>query len=131
MPEQRGKSVSIIAFVYASHALDKITIISHTGYVIFVNRAPIVFYIKRQYKVESSTFSSEFIAMKTCTEHIIALRFKLQMFEVDIDGPAIVLNDNEIAGNNSPNIESTLNNKHSSIAYHLVFQNVAAEVVQI
>ena len=113
MPEQRGKSVSIIAFVYASHALDKITIISHTGYVIFVNRAPIVFYIKRQYKVESSTFSSEFIAMKTCTEHIIALRFKLQMFEVDIDGPAIVLNDNEIAGNNSSNIESTLNNKHS------------------
>ena len=77
MPEQRGKSVSIIAFVYASHALDKITIISHTGYVIFVNRALIIFYSKQQSTVELSIFSNEFIAMKKCTEHITGLRFKL------------------------------------------------------
>ena len=79
-----------------------------------------MFYNKRQSTVESSTFSSEFIAMKTCTEHIIALRFKLQMFEVDIDGPAIMLNDNESAVNNRSKIESTPNKKHRSIAYHFV-----------
>ena len=90
-----------------------------------------MFYNNRQLTVESGTLSSGFISMKTCTEHIIALRFKLQMFEVDIDGPAIMLNDNESAVNNSSKIESALNKKHSSISYHLVCQNVEAGVVNI
>ena len=47
IPEPRGKSVSITAFVDASHASDKKTIRSHTGYMVFVNRSPIVFYSKR------------------------------------------------------------------------------------
>ena len=89
MTEPRGKSVNITTFVDASYALEKRTRRSHTGYVIFVKRSPIVFYSNRQSTVESSTFSSEFIAMKTCTKHIIALRFKLRMFGLDIDGTAI------------------------------------------
>ena len=111
--------------------MDKRTRISHTGYVIFVNRSPIVFYSKQQSTVESSTLSSEFIAMKTYTEHITALRFRLRIFELDIAGPAIMLNDNTVAVNNSSNIEFTLNRNHISIACHLVCQNVAAGVVKI
>ena len=91
MPEPRDKSDTITAFVYTSHELDKRTRKSHIGYVIFVNRAPIIFDSKRHSAVESSTFSSEFIAMKTCTEHTIRLRFKLRMFGIDIDGPAMML----------------------------------------
>ena len=113
MLEPRGISVTITSFVDAEHASDKRTIRSHTGYAIFVIRSTILFYRKLQSMVESSTFSNEFISMNTCTEHIIELRFKLQMFGVYIDGPAIMLNDNESAVNNSSNIESTLNKKHS------------------
>ena len=69
--------------------------------------------------------------MKTCMEHGISLRFKLQMYGVDIDGPSIILNDNESAVNNSSNIEYTLKKKYISIAYHLVCQNFAAGVVKI
>ena len=58
IPEPRGKPITVTAFLYASHASDKITRISHTGYLVFVNRAPIVFYSKQQSTVESSTFSS-------------------------------------------------------------------------
>ena len=65
------------AFVDASHAANKVTRRSHTGFIIFVNRAPVIWYSKAQTTVESSTFSSEFIALKTCTEHISALRYKL------------------------------------------------------
>ena len=79
-----------------------------------------MFYSKRQLMVESSTFSSEFIAMKTCTEHIIASIFKLQMFGLDIDVPTIILNENYIVVNNISNIESILKKKHSLTAYHLV-----------
>ena len=42
-----------------------------------------------------------------------------------------MLNNNESAVNNSSKIESTLNKKHSSIAYHLVHHNVASRVVII
>ena len=118
MPEPLGRSVSITAFVDASHASNKKTRRSHTGYLIFVNRAPIIWYSKRQNTVETSTFSSEFIAMKTCVEHIDGLRFKLRMFGIPIDGPANILCDNQSCVNGSSKIESTLDKKHVSLAYH-------------
>ena len=66
MPEPRSKSVTITESVDASHASDKRTIRSHTGYVIFVNISSIVFYNKQQSTVESIIFSIKFIAMNTC-----------------------------------------------------------------
>ena len=86
MPTPRGRFVIITACVDASHAPDKRTRQSHTGFIIFVNRAPVIFYSKRQSTVESNTFSSEFIALKTCVEKIIGLCFKLRMFGVPING---------------------------------------------
>ncbi len=80
MPQPLRMPVSIIAHVDASHNANKVTRRSHTaGFVIFLNRAPIIVYSKRQNTVEqANTFStSEFIAMKACIEHITALRFKL------------------------------------------------------
>ena len=61
--------------------------------------------------VESSAFSSEFIAMKTCSEAIIGLRFKLRISGVPIDTPANVLCDNESVVNNSTKLESKLHKK--------------------
>eukprot|EP00978_Attheya_sp_CCMP212_P039751 scaffold209883_cov59-Attheya_sp.AAC.1 len=84
MPKARGRSVTTTAFVDASHAANKKTRKSHTGFLIFLNRAPVIFYSKRQQTVEASTFSSEFIAMKACIEAIEALRFKLRMFGVPL-----------------------------------------------
>ena len=77
MPEPLGRAVTTTAYVDASHAANKTTRRSHTGYILFVNKAPISYYSKRQNTVESSTFSSEFIAMKTCIESIHSLRYKL------------------------------------------------------
>ena len=76
MPVPRGRAVTTMAFVDASHAANKVTRRSHTGFIIFVNRAPITWFSKRQSTVESSTFSSEFIAMRACVEAIEHLRFK-------------------------------------------------------
>ena len=57
-------------------------------------------------------FGSEFIALKTCVEHIISLRFKLIMFGIPIDGELRILNDNKSAVDSSSKLESTLNKKH-------------------
>ena len=109
-PNQGGGLFQVNAFVDAYHASDNKTRQSHTGYIIFANRAPIIWYSKRQATVESSTFSSEFVALKTCVEHIISLRFKLRMFGIPIIGEAIVLNENKSIVDRNPKLDSTLNN---------------------
>ena len=130
-PPPRGRSVSSTAFVDASHGANHKTRKSHTGYIVFINRAPILWYSKRQQTVESSTFSSEFIALKVCVEAIEHLRFKLRMFGIPIEGPTHVFCDNMSVVNNTTKMESTLNKKHSSIAYHYVRWMVAASVVSL
>jgi hypothetical protein len=69
-PEPRGKAVVISCFVDADHAGNLVTRRSHTGILIFCNRAPILWYSKRQNTVETSTFGSEFIAAKIAVELI-------------------------------------------------------------
>lgn len=134
MPRARGKAVVTTAFVDASHAANKKTRRSHSGHILFVNRAPVKWYSKRQNTVETSAFSSEFIAMKQCIEEIEHLRFKLRMFGIPICNERTathVLCDNESLVKNASNVESTLNKKHSEIAYHFTRWNVAAGVVSI
>ena len=64
MPVPRGRGTTMTAFVDASHAANTVRRRSHTGYVVFINRAPVVWYSKHQNTVvEISTFSSEFIVL--------------------------------------------------------------------
>ena len=53
------------------------------------------------------------------------------MFGVPIDGESRILNDNKSVADSSYKLDSTLNNKNSSIAYHLVRWNVSEGFVQI
>jgi len=78
-PEPRGNAVNTSTFVDADHAGCKETRRSHTGILLFVNRALITWYSKRQNTVESSTYSSEFIALKTVIDLIKGMRYKLRM----------------------------------------------------
>ena len=134
MPEPRGLPVVTSAFVDASHAANKKTRRSHSGHVIFVNRAPVKWYSKRQNTVETSAFSSEFIAMRHCIEDVEAIRFKLRCFGIPIDEEepeTLILCDNETLVKNASHVESKLNKKHSSVAYHFTRWNVAAGVIKI
>jgi len=131
MPEPRGKSVIITCFVDSNHAGNTVTRRSHTGILIFVQNAPIIFYSKRQNTVETSTFGSEFVAMRIAKEMIVALRYKLRMFGVPIDGPANVLCDNQGVVKNTSIPESVLNKKHVSIAYHTVREAAAAGILRV
>jgi hypothetical protein len=126
MPEPRGKEVDISCFVDADHAGNRVTRRSHTGIIIFCNLAPVVWYSKRQNTVETSTFGSEFIALRIAVELIESLRYKLRMFGVPLAGPARVFCDNESVVKSSTYAESSLKKKHCSIAYHRVREAIAA-----
>jgi hypothetical protein len=118
MPKPRGKPVTTTCYVDSDHAGCRMTRRSQTCYFLFVNSAPVVWYSKRQTTVESSTFGSEAVAMKTAMDAIEALRFKLRMFGVPLDGATRVLCDNEAVVRNTTAPESTLKKKQTSVAYH-------------
>ena len=73
-PTPLGRPVEINAWVDADHAGDRLTRRSHTGILIFVQSAPIFWYSKRQATIESSTFGSEIVGMRTCLEFVKDLR---------------------------------------------------------
>jgi hypothetical protein len=130
-PEPRGNVVSTHCFVDADHAGNRVTRRLQTGILIFVNRSCAIWYSKRQNTVETSTFGSEFVAMRIAVELIEALRYKLRMFGIPIEGPTNVFCDNEAVTKNVTLPESTLKKKHNAIAYHRAREAVAAGTIRV
>jgi hypothetical protein len=131
MPQPRGKSVIVSCYVDADHAGCWVTRRSHMGVLIMVNRSPILWLSKWQNTVETSTFGSEFVALKTAVEMIEGLRCKLRMLGVPLEGPANVFCDNESVVKNSSRPESTLKKRHNAIAYHHCWEAQVAGIIRI
>jgi hypothetical protein len=96
-----------------------------------MNRAPVVWYSKKQNTVESSTFGSEIVALKNAIELLKSIRYKLRKFGEPLLGPADIFCDNEAVVTNCSTPESTIKEKHHSIAYHHNRQAVASGMVRI
>ena len=108
-PEPLGKPVGITCFVDANHAGNKVTRQSHTGFLIFLNNAPIDWYLKRQNTCEFSTFGSKFVDMRIAVERLKALRYKLRMFGIPMEGACAILGDNKSIINSASKVEARLN----------------------
>jgi hypothetical protein len=130
-PVERGNVVITSCFVDADHAGCKVTRRSHTGVILFVNKAPVLWYSKRQNTVETSTFGSEFCAMKTAIDMVEGLRYKLRMMGIPMSGPTSVFCDNESVVKNSTAPESTLKKRHNAIAYHRAREAQAAGIIRV
>jgi hypothetical protein len=127
MPEARGFGFTMRAYVDADHATDSITRRSRTGFLVYLNSAPIYWTSKKQISVETSSFGSEFTAMKQCTEYVRGLRYKLRMMGIPCEGPTYVYGDNQSVLFNTTIPESTLKKKTQSIAYHFVREGAAKD----
>ena len=130
-PKPRGKSVVLRLFVDADHAANMETRRSRTGYVQMINTAVVNWFSKKQGSIETSTFGSEFVALKTAMEANRGLRYKLRMMGVPIDGPTYVFCDNQSVVSNTSKAESVLKKKSNSIAYHAVREAVAMKEILI
>ena len=65
--------VQMNCFVDSDHAGNHVTHCSHTGILIFLNHAPIIWFSKAQNTVETSTFGFEFVTMRIAVELIESL----------------------------------------------------------
>ena len=112
------------AFVDSNHAGDEVTRRSRTGFLVFLNSAPVYWWLsKKQTSCETSMLGSEFVAMKQCTQYILGLCYKLRMMGIPCDEPAYVYGDNQsVLCNTMPT--STLK-KSKAVAYHFVRKGCA------
>ena len=125
MPCPKGREMVIICYVDADHATDKITRRSRTGFIIFLNSSPIYWYSKRQNSVETSSFGSDFVAMRQACEYIRSLCFHLRMMGIPVTQPAFIRGDNQSVIFNSSIPESMLKKKHNAVSYHFVREGCA------
>jgi hypothetical protein len=55
-PPPRGKDINLWMFINSDHASDNLTWQSCTGFLIYLNMAPIVWHSKKQATIETSVF---------------------------------------------------------------------------
>ena len=68
--------------------------------------------------MEMSTYGSELVAMRLATEHLLEIRYKLQMMGTALEPCSAILCDNQAVILNMQLPSSTLKKKHNSVAFH-------------
>ena len=96
-----------------------------------MNKAPILWYSKQQNTVGTTTFLSKFIALKTATELVESLLYKLKIFGIPTEGPSSMFCENESFSNKVSTPEFKLKGNNVSICYHKCRETVATGVYQI
>ncbi|KAG7345437.1 hypothetical protein IV203_032968 [Nitzschia inconspicua] len=94
-PEPLGKWVTLTHFVDANLMHDLVTGRSLTGILHLLNKTPIDWYSKKQATVETATYGSEMVAMRTCVEQVVDLRNTLRYLSVPIRDKSYIFGDNE------------------------------------
>jgi hypothetical protein len=129
MPCPLGETVKITVFYDALFAANMVRRKSVTGILIFINGLPILWLSERQATLKTSTFGSEFVALRVAVEMVEVLHYKLRMFGVPLDGPANAFCDSQSVVLNSTLPLSTLKKKHNSVNYHKVCSCIAAGTI--
>ncbi len=129
MPEPKGKPVRTTTFVDANLMHDLTNGKSVSGIIHMINLTPTDWYCKKQNRVESATYGSEFMAARIAIEQIIEMRYTLRMMGVPLDGPSWLFRDNESVIVSSTVPTSTLKKRHNSISYHLCQEAIALSIV--
>ena len=131
MPEPRGNPVTLTLWTDTDHAGDRKTRRSHSGIYVFLNKALIFWYSKKQTTVETAVYGSEYVARKVGIDLVGGLLYKIQMLGIPIEGPVNMFIDNESVVKNSTIPESILKKKNTSVAYHRIRESVAAGWVRL
>ena len=126
-PIPLGNEFIIRAFVDADFAGDVMSRRSRTGFIVLLNMAAIYWLSKKQACIETSSFGSEFCAMKQCCEYLKGLRYKLRMMGIPVNNPCFIFGDNQSVLWNTTVPESMLKKKSSSVAYHFVREGASTD----
>ena len=128
-PSPLVEEMEITVFVDSDHAHDQATRKSITGIVIFVGQTPVFYFSKRQGAISTSTYGTEFCAMKTtAAEELIAVRYMLRCLGVKVLHASLIWGDNLGVIQNCTIKDSLLKKKHIAIAYHKTREAAASGI---
>ena len=99
---------------------------SLTGCLHFVNKTPVDWYSKNHTTVETATYGSEFVAVKTATEQIMDNRQTLRYLGAPIGAKSFLFADNRSVVTSATLPHSTLTKRHNILAFHRVRKAIAA-----
>ena len=129
-PEAKIPELPITIFCDADHGHDLVTGRSVTGILAFVGSTPVYWKSTRQTSVQTSTFGSEFTALKKAVETAVNIRYHLRSLGFIISTPTKIFVDNKSVFINSANPASSLNKKPIALAYHYVREHQAGGVIK-
>ena len=102
---------------------------SHTGIIMFIQNASIIWFNRRHNPVDAATFVRKLVVPGSFKDMIFALRYKLRMFGVILDGPVYILCDSRGVVKNMIIPESVIHKKHNAINYHSVCETVSEDII--
>ena len=129
-PKAYGKPVQTSVFFDANLAHDIKTRRSITGILVYVGSTLVSWTSKRQGCIASSTYCSEFIAMRSAVEEAISVRYMLRSLGIPVEEPTNLLGDNLGVIQSASLEDAELKKKHVAISFHSVREAVAAGIVK-
>ena len=69
-PVARGEGFTMRLYVDANHTGDSVTRRSKTGFLVYLKNVLVHCYLKKQPGIETSSFGSEFMALKVATKYV-------------------------------------------------------------
>ena len=95
--EPQGKGFTMRILVHFDHAGNTLTRRSRTGFHIYLQSTLIYWKSKKQTTIKTSSFGSEFMAMKHATEYVHSLMYKLRAMGVPVESCACIYGNNKSA----------------------------------
>ena len=117
----------MIECVYSYHSGDSMTRRHRKLFFIKMNSAPIYWMSKKQKGLETSSFGSEFIAVKQFCEYISGINYKLKMMGIPVDDPTFIFSNKKSLLSSSSVPDSALSKKLNSITCHFVRKGSASD----
>ena len=128
-PKPLGKPVQLIHYVDANLLHDAVTGRSVTGCLHMANSTPIEWFSKKQATVETATYSSEFVAARTCVEQIIDLHNMFRYLGVEVREKSYMFGDNESVVTSSSTLHAKLHKRHNLLSFHRVREAIASKFI--
>ena len=94
-PRPMGRPIQTSCWFDSNLAHDQVTRRSIEGYMLYVGSTLVKSKSSRQGAIAASTYGSELRAGRTATEEALGVRYLLRSLGINLDGPTILLGDNE------------------------------------
>ena len=129
-PSPRGRPIQTSVWFDSNHAHDQVTRRSIEGTMVYVGRTLVKSKSTRQGAIAAATYGAELRAGRTASIEAMGIRYLLRSLGIALEGPTILLGDNESSLKSSCIAKSPLKERHLGISYHTARECEAAGITK-